>query len=226
MPTDTFIPTRPSLLARLKDGGEQAGWQEFLDTYGRLIRGAALKSGLSEEEADDALQETALAVVKHIKEFKYDPARCSFKSWLLLITRQRIIWQLRKREKLGVQASAGPPGDLGGTLKRGHQTGDGPRTATIDKIADPNGPHLDALWEEEWQKNLMAAALDEVKRQVNPKQYQMFDFYVLQNWPVREVARTLKVSVAQVYLAKHRITGLLKKSVKSLERRLADGNAI
>src|SRR5213594_1573284 len=137
MTADTFIPTRESLLCRLKGGEEQDAWREFLDTYARLIRGAALKSGLTEEEADDALQETALAVVKNIKEFKYDPARCSFKSWLLLITRQRIIWQLRKREKFGVPASASPGGDHGaGTLKRGHGPDDGARTSTIDRIPD------------------------------------------------------------------------------------------
>ena len=43
------------------------------------------------------MQETVIAVAKNIKDFHYDPARCSFKSWLMLITRQRIIWQLRKR---------------------------------------------------------------------------------------------------------------------------------
>ena len=221
MPTDTFIPTRPSLLARLKDGEEQAGWREFLDTYGRLIRGAALKSGLTDEEADDALQETALAVVKHIPEFKYDPAKCSFKSWLLLITRQRIIWQVRKREKAGVQSRSRadcPPGVAsGGTLKRELQPGEGPRTATIDRIPDPAFADLDAHWEAEWQENLMSAALTKVKRQVRPKQFQMFDLCALQHWPVREVARTLRVSVAQIYLARHRVSALLKKEVKRLE---------
>lgn len=218
MPTDTFIPTRPSLLARLQDGEEQAGWQEFLDTYGRLIRGAALKSGLTEEEADDALQETALAVVKNIGGFQYDPAKCSFKSWLLLITRQRIIWQVRKREKLGVGPSACPPGvSAGGTLKRELQHGDGPRTSTIDRIPDPAFADLDAHWEDEWQENLLSAALTKVKRQVKPKQFQMFDLCALQHWPVREVARTLRVSVAQIYLARHRVSALLKKEVKRLE---------
>jgi RNA polymerase sigma factor (sigma-70 family) len=211
MPPERFIPTRPSLLARLKDGEEQAGWQEFFDTYGRLIRGAALKSNLTEDEADDVLQETALAVVKHIKEFKYDPAVCSFKSWLLLITRQRIIWQVRKREKAG-QASRlfGP----GATPALGS---DGTRTATIDRIPDPAGPDLDALWEKEWEKSLFAAALDQVRRKVSPKQYQIFDFCVLQNWPVREVARVLKVNAAQVYLARHRVSALVKKEVARLE---------
>jgi RNA polymerase sigma-70 factor (ECF subfamily) len=53
---------------------------------------------------------------------------------------------------------------------------------------------------------------------VNARQYQIFDLYVLQNWPVAEVARILCVSAEQVYLAKHRISRLLKKEVAKLER--------
>jgi DNA-directed RNA polymerase specialized sigma24 family protein len=43
---------------------------------------------------------------------------------------------------------------------------------------------------------------------------------VLKEWSPREVARTLGVSVGRVYLAKHRICGLLKKEVARLEREM------
>src|SRR5204862_6772608 len=82
------------------------------------------------------------------------------------------------------------------------------RTATIDNIPDPDSLSLDAFWEAGWEKNLMSAALEQVKRQVSGKQFQIFDLYVLQNWPVRDVTRTLRVSAAQVYLAKHRVSAL------------------
>jgi len=34
---DELIPTRQSLLGRLKDWEDQASWREFFDTYWRLI---------------------------------------------------------------------------------------------------------------------------------------------------------------------------------------------
>src|SRR5207245_1234837 len=148
-------------------------------------------------EAQDAVQETVIAVAKNIKEFQYDPEKCSFKSWLMLITRQRIIWQLRKRL---------PP-----AAHRHFRGDDTSRTATVEEIPDEASLDLNTVWEEEWQKNLTAAALELVRRRVKARQFQMFDLYALQNWPVREVARTLGVSAAQVYLAKHRVSGLLKK---------------
>jgi hypothetical protein len=57
-----------------------------------------------------------------------------------------------------------------------------------------------------------------VKKRVSVKQYQIFDCYVLKQWPVQKVVKELRVSVAQVYLAKHRLSALLKKEVTKVER--------
>ena len=48
-------------------------------------------------------------------------------------------------------------------------------------------------------------------------QFQIFDLYVLQHWTVREVARTLRINVGQIYLAKHRVGALLKAEMRKLE---------
>lgn len=34
---DDFLPTRESLLSRLRSWRNEESWQEFFDTYGRLI---------------------------------------------------------------------------------------------------------------------------------------------------------------------------------------------
>lgn len=200
----SLLATRASLLGRLKEFDNQPSWQEFFNTYWRLVFSTARKAGLTPEEAQDAVQDTFVAVAKNIGGFRYDPAKCSFKSWLLLITRQRIIWQLRKRPPVAASS--------------GRLTDDTTRTATIERIPDPANDLLDCIWEAEWQKNLMAAALEQVKRAVSPRQFQIFDLHVLQNWPASEVTRTLHVNVGQVYLAKHRVSALLRKTVRSLER--------
>jgi RNA polymerase sigma-70 factor (ECF subfamily) len=48
----------------------------------------------------------------------------------------------------------------------------------------------------------------------------MFDLYVVKERPAPEVAQTLGVTVAQVYLAKHRISTLLKKELAQLKTTL------
>jgi RNA polymerase sigma factor (sigma-70 family) len=207
-----FLPTRRSLLSRLKRCEDQTAWQTFFDAYWKLLYSVALKAGLTDAEAQDAVQETVIKVSKHIGQFRYDPAKCSFKTWLLLLTRQRITKQFQKR-----QAKHAPhfsPGVV--SPARGHHD-DATDTAILESIPDPAGIDLEAVWDEEWEKHLLATATEQVKQQVKPEHYQMFHFYVLQRWPPREVARVLRVSVAQVYLAKHRIGRLLRQEVKKLK---------
>src|SRR5215470_2547844 len=97
MSPDELIPTRHSLLRRMKDAGDQTSWQDFFDTYWRLIYAVALKAGLNDAEAQDVVQETLLTVTRKIKDFETTPDRGSFKGWLMQITRWRIADQFRKR---------------------------------------------------------------------------------------------------------------------------------
>jgi RNA polymerase sigma-70 factor (ECF subfamily) len=206
---DDSYPTRPSLLFRLKDTQDPRSWQEFNDLYGKLIFGFAIKAGLTEAEAQEVVQDTLIAAAKHLPEFRYNPQRCAFKTWLLNLSHWRVQDQLRKRHKSqsrsASRSSQSTPDDL---------AEDGPRTATIDRVADPAGSELEGLWEKEWQTTLLEAALAAVKPVVDPKQWQIFDLYVLKEWAVRDVARALDISAGRVYLARHRISLLVKKELK------------
>ncbi|MEC9042201.1 MAG: sigma-70 family RNA polymerase sigma factor, partial [Verrucomicrobiota bacterium] len=56
-----FQRTRKSLIERLNDWEDQKSWDDFYRTYWRLIYSVAIKSGLRNEEAFDAVQETIIA---------------------------------------------------------------------------------------------------------------------------------------------------------------------
>ena len=211
-PKEDSHPTRPSLLHRLKDTQDQQSWQEFNDIYGKLILGFAVKAGLTEDEAQEVVQETLIAAAKHLPEFRYQPRVCSFKTWLLNLSQWRVQDQLRKR-----QAPSAPR-----PARRGNDDsaeGDS-RTGTIERMPDPAGTELETVWEKEWQATVLDAALARVKSQTDLKQWQMFDLYALKEWSVRDVAKALGVSTGRVYLAKHRISSLLRKEIARLERNL------
>ena len=197
------IATRRSLVERLADWGDQLRWQEFFDTYWKLIYSAARKSGLTDAEAQEVVQETVITVAKNIDKLKYDPAIGSFKGWLLQITRWRIADQFRKREP----GNAKPPRSTDDRL-----------TATIERVPDSRIVDLDAVWESSWRENLFEAAVARVKKKVEPKQFQIFDCYVRKEWSAQKVAERLGVNVGQVYLARHRVGALLKKEIKALEK--------
>lgn len=204
MNREQFQMTRRSLVDRLANWDDQKNWQEFYAIYGKLIFAVARKSGLTVSEAEEAVQETVITIAKKIDGLRYDPAVGSFKGWVLTITRWRINDQFRKRK----------PEQK--TARRRDETRRG--TATIERVPDAAGFDLESSWDAEWQQNLLHAALTHAKAKTEPKQWQIFDCYVVKNWPAPKVARELGVSLAQVYLAKHRIAALVKKEVARLEK--------
>ncbi len=208
---DGYLPTRRSLLSRLRNWDDRESWRDFYDTYGRLIYHTALKAGLSPEESQDVVQDTILVVARKMPGFKYDPAIGSFKGWLRQITRRRIDKQLRKRL----------PGAAASTAPRGLE--ESRRTATLDRIPDPAGGGFEQQWEADWEQSLRTAALERVKRQIKPKQFQIFDLHVLREWPVEEVASALNVSAVAVYVCKHRVGALLRKELAQLRQKSQNG---
>lgn len=200
-----FIPTRQSLLCRLKNWDDREGWKEFFDAYWRLIYSVAVKAGLTASEAEEVVQETVASIAKQMPTFQYDKTR-SFKAWLLQITRWRIADQFRKRSPW--------------ESTRPLASDDSSRTSTVNRIPAPE-TDLESFWNDEWQKNLVDAAMQRVKACVTPRQYQMFDLYAVKGWPVTEVARTLNVSAARVYLAKHRVSRLVREELRRMEKKTA-----
>ena len=214
-PHGSSLETRPSLLKRLQTGDDPQSWQEFYRIYGGLIRFFATKAGLTPDEAEEVVQETAIGVARRLPEFVYDPKVCRFKTWLLNLTRWRIQNQLRKRGPSG--AVAGNPSTAGGRPPAGRGD-DGTGTGTINRIADPSVPEFGAEWDAEWEKNLVTQAMDQVRSKIEERQFQIFDLYVMKGWPPGEVAKTLGISIARVYLTKHRVAALVKKEVRRLEK--------
>jgi len=202
------LPTHWTLIHRLRDRDDQESWREFFETYWRLIYGAALKAGLTETEAQEVVQETVITVAKGLKHFEADPARGSFKGWLLHTTRWKIADQFRKR--VGAPPEGQPPGDRGSDTRER-------QTSTEDQIPDPNGLVLEAVWDAEWAETLKAAALQRVKAKVDPLEYQIFDLCVLRGNAPGTVAAKLGVKPWKVYFAQRRVGRLLQMEVRKLE---------
>jgi RNA polymerase sigma-70 factor (ECF subfamily) len=210
---DNFTRTHPSLLTRLKNWDDSQTWTEFFNTYGKLIYRFAYRAGLTDAEAQDVVQETIVIVARKIPGFKYDPALGSFRGWLLVIARRRVLKQLQKRL---AGSPARIPRSWGSAGIPNQSNDDTKRTATVERLPDPRATDLEAAWASEWEKNLWEMAIGRVKTQVKPKQFQTFDLYVLKEWPPKEVARALGVSQTNVYVTKHRVGSLLKKEMKRL----------
>jgi RNA polymerase sigma-70 factor (ECF subfamily) len=202
---DEFLPTRASLLSRLRNWDDQQSWKEFFETYWKMLYSVARRAGLSDAEAQDIVQDTIVAVAKSMPNFQYDPAIGSFKTFLTTITRRRItdfFRQAGRRPRYQVVAE---------------QTSS---TGLVERLPDPGGDVLGRLCDEEWEKSILAAALARVKEKIGAKHFQIYDCYVLKEWAVDLVAKNLNVSADLIYTTKHRVTALLREEVLRLEREM------
>lgn len=195
---NVLLATRQSLIARLHDWDDQRRWQEFFETYWQLIYHVACRAGLKDDEAQEVVQETCIAVAKNVT--KYDPKAGPFKAWLLHMARWRITDQFRRRAK----------------NRLGRSVDDTRDTATLDRLPGDGEAAFERVWDEEWQRGALEMALTRLKRKVSAKHYQIFDCAGLKGWSASKTAKSLGVNIAQVYLVKHRLKGMLKKELGEL----------
>jgi RNA polymerase sigma-70 factor (ECF subfamily) len=200
------VRTRQSLLKRLKQWNDSISWNDFFETYWQLIYSVARKADLSDAEAQDVVQETIISVAKKMPEFDYDPAIGSFKAWLMRLTHWRIADQLRKR---GYESA--------GNWKPREQ----PASGDVLDGASASVPFdLEAVWEQEWQTQILDAALQRVREHADSRQFQMFYLHVCKNLPAREVTRKLQAKLPEVYFAKYKISAAVRREIRKLEEKM------
>jgi RNA polymerase sigma factor (sigma-70 family) len=187
---EALIPTRASLLSRIRDLSAEDSWREFFEIYWKLIYNTARRQQLTDAEAQEVVQETMVSLTQHAPTFEYNPARSSFKSWMMQMILWRVQDQVRKRRA---------DEDLSVALEI------------------PEEEDLAEFWDEDWEKNLISAALERVKNRVRPQTYQIFSFCVLRQKGITETARVLNISKARVYLARHRISRAITRELKALQ---------
>ena len=200
---DPSVPTRLSLLERLKSWDDQEGWREFFDSYWRLIYSFARKTGLNDAECQDIVQDTLIAVAGKMPGFNYDPQRGSFKNWLLLNVRSRISDHFRKtrRER---QSRVDPSLEADDS------------NSSAANAWEPLVHDLESVWAKEWEENLIATAARRVKAKVSSRQFLIYDLLVIKGEPLSAIRRSLRTSIGQIYLAKHRVGKLMRSELQRL----------
>jgi RNA polymerase sigma factor (sigma-70 family) len=193
------IPTRQSLLGRLKSFDNAESWKEFFDTYWGLIYSMAIRSELSDAEAQDVVQETIISVARSMPTFEYNPAVGSFKGWLRKLTRWRIIDHIRSRNGTPIPISQFASEPL-----------------LFLNLPDESDASFEAIWEEEWKRMVIDLATERTKRLVHEKQFQIFDLCTVRRWPIEKVASALKIGRGRVYVSNHRVKRVFERELKNL----------
>ncbi len=212
---EELLPTRPSLLARLRNRDDSKawhqGWEEFYLRYHPVIYRHALKHGLPEAEAEDVVQEIVIGLARSLPQFKYDPAVSSFKTWLFRVARNKIASHLRHRGRQCRSPADGLAEEQDPEL--------------LAEVADDNVLSPDKEWDLMWEANLRRAALEQVQSRVKPRTMRLYLYHVVDGNSVEATVRFFRdsqVTPETVHLAKHRV----QKMVDNALDRLREGKSL
>ncbi len=207
-----LLATRKSLIERLKQWDDQESCNAFFNIYWKLIYSAARARGLTDEEAQDVVQETVIGVREAMPGFKYDRKQGPFKAWLLRLTSSRIEDQLRKRS----QMESFPTSSDGVATESCFD-----RSGNSVTIEGAIAADVEQIWDQEWENNLLEAAIERVKQQIDPKQFQLFDLSVLQGWTREKINSVLGIGSAKLFIARHLVAKSIKKELKHMRTQWA-----
>jgi RNA polymerase sigma-70 factor (ECF subfamily) len=182
-----MLTTSASLLARLRQPGDRESWDRFVTLYTPLLMFWARRAGLAHQDAADLVQDVFVALLERLPEFSYDGR--SFRGWLRTVLMNK--WRDRVRNARPTQAlnAHDPP------------------------AADDS---LEALWDAEHQRLLLAAALEIMKSEFTENTWRACWETVVQDRPVPQVARELGVTENVVYIARSRVLRRLRAELDGL----------
>jgi RNA polymerase sigma-70 factor (ECF subfamily) len=195
---DYRLPTtRVSLLTQLRQHpSDQAGWDEFVERYGRHIYQWCRQWKLQDADAEDVTQNILLKLTQKLRAFAYDPSR-SFRGWLRTVAYHT--WRDFEDGRRHAQCTAGDSQVQELML-------------TLEARED-----LARQLEEAFDLELLEAAKVRVRLRVAPHTWEAFRLAALEGLPVAEVAARVDLQVAMVYVAKSKVQKMLQEEIGKLE---------
>jgi RNA polymerase sigma-70 factor (ECF subfamily) len=196
MPSDKpDVETSITLIMRLRQApADLRAWDEFVRRYQPMIRDWCLRWGSRPEDAEDVAQEVLLKLLAAMKTFQYDPGR-SFRAWLKTVTQNA--WN-----------------DFTKSHRR-ESTADPDRfQAILDSRAALDD--LRSRMEDAYDRELLDLAMRRVEKRVKPANWRAFHLTAIEGRAGADAARELGLSVARVFIAKHRVERMLEEEVRIL----------
>ena len=196
--------TRHSLLFRLHDWQDKAAWKEFYQIYHNYVYAIARQQGLPHHDAEDLIQTIFRSMAQRIDEFEVRERRGAFRTWLARQVKWRAQDMIRRRtyEPVPVSEVYGDDGAY--------------HLANLPGQDEDLKHYVD----EQWEAQIMGAALDRMRRHANPAHVQIFLLKIENQWSSRQIAREMQLSVPNVLQIIVRMKRRFKEEVNALTAQL------
>jgi RNA polymerase sigma-70 factor (ECF subfamily) len=192
--TDSSLFTRPSLLVRVRDAGDNESWKTFVQTYGPLVYRYLRRQGLQDADAADVMQEVLADTARSLRTFEYRPERGRFRDWLWTLLRRKLarFYESQKRNIAGAGEGAA------GALEQLESAQPGPE------------------WTDEFHAQVLRVALERVRPDFEAPTWRAFELVWLENRPSDQTAAELGLPIDAIYVAKSRVLKRLREEVLML----------
>ena len=188
--------TPVSLLDRLQQQAEGPSWQEFLDLYEPWLRGQLRQHRLQTADADDAVQEILVVLMKQVSSFRHNGRKGAFRAWLRGVTVNRL-------RELGRQRKYTP---LAGGSEFAQR---------LEQLADDHS-QLSQKWDHEHDQHVVTQLLKRIAGDFEATTWQAFRAFVLEGRTAAEVAVALGLSEGAVWTAKSHVLKRLRQAARDL----------
>ncbi len=183
--------TTTILLEQLSDTHDEA-WQRFTARFRSPMVQFARRCGLTLEQAEDAAQDTLVQFIEQYRAGQYDRSRGRLGSWLFALMYNSI--RSHRRD------DARSPGQAPRRIDR-----------TTFFSAVPDEAAAKQVWEQDWEHHAFTMCMNQLRSEVSPSHYQVFELTTFRDVPAGEVAQQLGLSRDAVYQARYRILKRLEE---------------
>jgi RNA polymerase sigma-70 factor, ECF subfamily len=189
------LGTSATFIARIKVA-DPAAWDRLVRLYGPLVEQWCRRWGLQRHDTADVVQEVFRSVATHVSQFRKQRAHDTFRGWLRVITRNKVLDHFRR---LGRE-----PAGVGGTDAQ-RQWAD-IAAAPVDDAAD----------EQRDETRLFHRALELIRAEFAEHVWQAFWRTAVDGVPAPEVAAELGITAGAVRVAKSRVLRRLRTELGDL----------
>ena len=195
----SFSTTKVSLILRLQDASDADAWEQFVPIYHPLIWSVAKRLGISDEDANDACQNTLLRLSQVVHQWSPKKENSNFRGWLFRVARNCMLREFEK-DKLRTVAAVSQDGKQ-----------------YLDQLVEDT-PEADSRFQLEFRRQLFAVAVEAVRPSVKPSYWEAFRLSYIENIGIKETAERLSISVNTVYVARHRVLNQIREEVNQMSQ--------
>jgi RNA polymerase sigma factor (sigma-70 family) len=196
------FPTRPTLLARVRDRSDAESWREFYQYYQPLLMRYLGRLGLKEHAADDVIQDVFARLLHTLPNFTLGGKPGRFRGYLWKVTFSALVDQARHAKARRHAEEE--------WVRRFHDADESERSK------------VEAEWDQVERQHRLDIAMQRVRSATSPRSWACFEQRLLRDRPAAAIAAELGMTANAVFVYASRVLKAVRAECAALAEELGD----